>query len=211
MKYILLKTFLLIGICTFSQIIDQQVIPYPRTNNDTRLIIKCLWANSIYATDSCNISIDSLGYYITILGYYSETPWPAVTVSVDTFNISSYILADKSYLIKYVVCLLYPLNDTVYRVDSTTHRILVESSSKVETNNNNDLVKLYPNPSSKEINIICKNMQEIELINEKGQLIEQYYVNSDHFVINVANRNKGIYFVKVETINGNVIEKIVVN
>ncbi|GAB4289171.1 MAG: hypothetical protein Kow0068_14780 [Marinilabiliales bacterium] len=84
--------------------------------------------------------------------------------------------------------------------------------SNINTNSfNNKQITVFPNPSSKEINIICKNMQEIELINENGQLIEQYNVNSDKFVINVANRNKGIYFVKVETINGNVIEKIVVN
>lgn len=209
-KYLLIIFVLFLNTYVFSQIRDQYVFPYPRIENNTKLAVKCLWGNSITKVDSFNISIDSIGYEIEVLGYYSETPWPGVTLSIDTFDISNYVLADNSYLIKYIACLLYPLNDTVYRVDSASHRILVEASSKVEEIDKDKQIKIYPNPTSGFVTIEADKIEKLEFYNLRGQVLVQSKPNSNKYVLNINNRKKGIYFVKIETEGGVFVEKIIV-
>lgn len=73
---------------------------------------------------------------------------------------------------------------------------------------------IYPNPTSGIINIDGKNIMKVEVINIQGQKI---YFNSSHknqtselISIDLSGYSKGLYFLKVNTSNGIVLSKVVV-
>jgi hypothetical protein len=74
-------------------------------------------------------------------------------------------------------------------------------------------VLVYPNPSSGEFTIVLnKAYSQLIIKNLTGQLIEKIALsNSDKSVnINLTSYPKGIYFVECSGVNGNSVEKIVI-
>jgi hypothetical protein len=75
-----------------------------------------------------------------------------------------------------------------------------------------DMFRIYPNPSSSVINIESTiGIKGIQIFNNAGQLIIDKSVNVNHHQINVSQFEKGIYYIKLETAEGKVLQKITVN
>jgi len=70
-------------------------------------------------------------------------------------------------------------------------------------------IKVYPNPSTGKIFIEGENIQTIEIINPIGQIIKQYTVRNKSILIDISSQRKGIYFLRITTNNGVVIDKVV--
>jgi len=59
---------------------------------------------------------------------------------------------------------------------------------------------IYPNPANNIVNISSDNIENIQVFNSNGQLVNNYYrINS----INVSSYKKGIYIFNVITLEGN--------
>jgi len=72
-------------------------------------------------------------------------------------------------------------------------------------------VQIFPNPANDYVSINgFNNIQKIELINMKGQLIETILVNGNSSLINVSGIANGIYLLKLSSSNQSQIKKLVV-
>jgi hypothetical protein len=75
----------------------------------------------------------------------------------------------------------------------------------INTNNN---VNVFPNPAHDVINIASDyNMKSVTLVNYVGQTVFTQDVSGNTYQINVSNYVTGMYFVRIETTDGNVITK----
>jgi hypothetical protein len=71
-------------------------------------------------------------------------------------------------------------------------------------------VNIYPNPTNGKITIEAENITSITVTNLEGQIIFSKIVNANITQIDLNKYSKGMYLIKVETIQGVKIEKIVI-
>ena len=72
--------------------------------------------------------------------------------------------------------------------------------TSTETIQNDDYIKIYPNPTNGIFTIEGKNIQTVEVMNINGQIIKQLSINNNKSsIINLKGQPKGIYFVKIQS------------
>ncbi len=69
---------------------------------------------------------------------------------------------------------------------------------------------LYPNPADGFVNIIGDALQEVQILNQTGLVVVREKIKSYHSIIDISGLSAGLYFVKVETLNGITVEKLIV-
>lgn len=80
---------------------------------------------------------------------------------------------------------------------------------EVESLNN---INIYPNPATSVINVTANNLKKINVYNAVGQLIFTEDTTSDNVSVDTQNWTNGLYYVTIETIDGNnSSQKIIVN
>lgn len=81
-----------------------------------------------------------------------------------------------------------------------------ESLSVNGFNNSEVDFAVYPNPAKEKVTIKSKEtIKEITIFNMLGQQIKTFDVNLKSTEINVSELNKGIYYLNLKLINGNLI------
>lgn len=73
--------------------------------------------------------------------------------------------------------------------------------------NNTIKATIYPNPSQNEFNIVCDNMTRITVYNVMGSKIMDTNVNSSRY--SISSLESGVYFINIETTDGNIVRKVV--
>ena len=66
----------------------------------------------------------------------------------------------------------------------------------------NMISAVYPNPTHGVTKIEAKNLQNISIFNTLGEMIFDTFVTGDAFEYDFSNQEAGVYYIKVETING---------
>lgn len=66
---------------------------------------------------------------------------------------------------------------------------------------------IYPNPSDNAFNIICQGMTKLTVYGMRGETIMDIDLDADDYTI--SDLNTGIYFVRIETATGSMMQKIV--
>ncbi|MDO5341821.1 MAG: choice-of-anchor J domain-containing protein [Bacteroidia bacterium] len=66
---------------------------------------------------------------------------------------------------------------------------------------------LYPNPSNGAFNINCQSMTKVTVYGVRGETIMDAIMDADNYVI--TDLNAGVYFVRIETAKGSMIQKVV--
>ena len=84
--------------------------------------------------------------------------------------------------------------------------ITVENVDNVYENNTIK-ASIYPNPSQNDFNIVCDNMTRVTVYNVMGSVITDAQVNDGRYTI--SDLESGVYFINIETNNGNVVRKVV--
>jgi parallel beta-helix repeat protein len=81
----------------------------------------------------------------------------------------------------------------------------------IELNNLNNEIKIFPNPVSNEITIVCSNLKinEINIFDITGKLIKK--MNQFTNTINVTDLSNGTFFIKLITDKGTITKKFVKN
>jgi hypothetical protein len=70
---------------------------------------------------------------------------------------------------------------------------------------------IFPNPASKEVNVQCSfRMQTLELFNEQGQKVNEWKIDSYHYLLNIEDYPKGNYVMKIKTKSGTATKKVIV-
>ncbi len=68
---------------------------------------------------------------------------------------------------------------------------------------------IFPNPAKESVTINCDNtIKTLQLFDIQGRLVETKTVNDLHSKMDISNQSKGVYFLKIETENGQFSEKI---
>jgi hypothetical protein len=113
---------------------------------------------------------------------------------------------------EYYRCLILASSDAV---DSTLHpklEICYKLSTNImETSVNNNVFKVFPNPTHDYINIKLMNNKEatFDILNMNGQLISKICIHNGYGQIDISEYNKGIYFIRLN-VNGYIQSKRIV-
>ena len=71
-------------------------------------------------------------------------------------------------------------------------------------------IAIYPNPTKGNINITSQStLKSIELFDVQGRLMETHILDEMNTMIDITNKAKGIYFLKITSDNGTKVEKII--
>ena len=73
------------------------------------------------------------------------------------------------------------------------------------------VVKVFPNPASEQLNVTCgEKMQSLALFNPTGQRVRQMEPCGSEAQIPLSGLPRGLYLLKVETVAGSAVRKVVV-
>ena len=75
---------------------------------------------------------------------------------------------------------------------------------------NGDEVRIYPNPAHSVLNIEGDNLKEAALYSAIGTMVGKVMLNGMTNSINVSGLSKGVYFVKITSVEGTVCTRKVV-
>ena len=78
----------------------------------------------------------------------------------------------------------------------------IEAEPSAVSEVENVISAVYPNPTRGVTKIEAKNIQNISVFNTLGEVIFNTFVNGDVFEYDFNGQETGVYFIKVETING---------
>ncbi len=170
-----------------------------------------------------SISADMQGQMILPTGTFNQSLRLHV---IESFHIKAYIfgMAAVDYLVSddyyywFVDTILQPL--VIYgitTVDGTAQAPVLRyqpiSSPTTITNNNIELINLYPNPTNGIFTVKsgANNIDKIEVLNSLGQIIYQNLKPQNNLKIDLSKYSKGEYFVKTYTKDNFYINKIALN
>jgi hypothetical protein len=88
---------------------------------------------------------------------------------------------------------------------NTTFQTLSNGNFEID-----DSISVYPNPTKSNININCQNtIKTIQLYDVQGRLLETKLVDDLQTSIDISEKSKGIYFLKITSDNGSKVVKVV--
>ncbi|GEP52051.1 hypothetical protein FNO01nite_27230 [Flavobacterium noncentrifugens] len=122
------------------------------------------------------------------------------------FKMKSKATLETGDLVKNRANIFFDYNFPIVTNDAeTTFEVL---STDVFTND--ESVVVFPNPAQDKININCNNtIKSIELYDVQGRVLEVFAANKISAQINISDKSKGIYFVKIITEKGKKVQKII--
>lgn len=73
-------------------------------------------------------------------------------------------------------------------------------------------INIYPNPAKDlvKLSVVSGQQSAVRIYNVLGMIVDEIEINSNEIEINVSSYKPGIYFINVETSNGNIIKKMIV-
>ena len=73
-------------------------------------------------------------------------------------------------------------------------------------------ISVYPNPAKDfvKLSAVSGQLSVVKVYNCLGMMVEEIEVNANEVEINISEYNTGIYFVNVQTENGNIVKKVVI-
>jgi hypothetical protein len=191
------------------------------------------------SVQSCNCASDKLGILFTTTSYYYDIWEPSSiknfahiytnTIVSDTLNwtiIHSSFIADSAYkyitignffsdtntniiLLKGTKCIAYYFVDEIC---VSTDSLTCNPPDEINENKFN-VLKIFPNPASDEINIdISESYKNSNVIiyNVLGEKIKEYIVQPMANKIDISNLYQGVYFIQINFNNKTLIKKIVI-
>ena len=142
------------------------------------------------------------GYNIYLDGELIEENYTETSYSDESGETIDYLTDDNKHIVEVVA--VYE-NGT-----SVGSAVLVRDSginvSEITENN----ISVYPNPANDFVKISANdNINSVKVYNCLGMMVEEIEVNANEAEINISEYNTGIYFVNVQTENGNLVKKVV--
>lgn len=85
---------------------------------------------------------------------------------------------------------------------------IVSGDENAESNNNDSMVILYPNPTNGHVTIEAAGMQYIRIVNALGQMIQNVKANSDRMTLDMSRFGTGVYAIIILSSNGTVTRMV---
>ena len=155
-----------------------------------------------------DVSEKADNYLMVVYGDEESTTEKDGALSGEPINLRAYNGLEKALVATYDMS--QPVFNGTYQpygVSKITS--LKESSTGVGSDADAaSLIKIFPNPASDMVNITSNvNIQQIRLINLTGQTILDYPVSGTHVQVNLKELVSGLYFIKIETIDNDLVTK----
>ena len=104
--------------------------------------------------------------------------------------------------------LMYQVTGVLNGVESSPSNKAVYGSYSVGENPEIEAT-LFPNPARGLVNIKAEGLQEITVYDVAGRQVLRCFVESNEAVVDLANLNQGVYFFRVSTDQGCLLQKVV--
>ncbi|NTW31659.1 MAG: T9SS type A sorting domain-containing protein [Bacteroidetes bacterium] len=78
-----------------------------------------------------------------------------------------------------------------------------------ENTNTSDLFSFYPNPATDKIQVFVKQKSGIEIMNAVGQMLKSINAIDNNSNIDISGFARGIYYIKVKSVNGIIVKKFI--
>lgn len=92
-------------------------------------------------------------------------------------------------------------------LENTTFQALSNPDYEVDAS-----ISVYPNPTKGNVTINCSNtIQSVQLFDVQGRLLQTDLINQNNTVIDITGKANGVYFLKVTSEKGIIVQKIVKN
>lgn len=179
---------------------------------DSIIFINLTINNSTFAgTDSIDFVCSNSNPIINLFAYVGSNyslngTWQdidnseALNGSIFTTNI---VIQSTNYHFSYVTSSLFPCsNDTSYVT------LFVDICGKINDNYNEDVI-IFPNPTKDNIIIKGLNIDNIEIINLYGQVIENTKISTKDNIFNLSQLLSGVYTMKIKTDNKIIVKKLI--
>ena len=102
------------------------------------------------------------------------------------------------------------LDSTIVPYEMHVFPILNRKTSSLDEIDIDNKVEIYPNPSSKEININSQYIiNSIEILNSLGQRVYKEKINTTNKTIDISALNKGMYIIELKTEKGVIHRKFI--
>ena len=102
----------------------------------------------------------------------------------------------------YVVKAYAVVNGETYYGSETTFQTWTEGIAELEQS-----LKIYPNPTTGVLNVQGEGMTSVEVYNTVGQRVMTQVVNGNGIQLNTESLNNGIYFLRIQANDGNVLNR----
>ena len=112
-------------------------------------------------------------------------------------------ITDKSYKVKAV----YEECESEFALNANGEDFIRVTDLSVDECQMN--VKLYPNPTSGQLNIKADGMTSASVYDLVGQCLMQMSAQDGQASVDMSQMKNGVYFIKVNTANGSVIQRVV--
>lgn len=171
------------------------IIPTNPTTNDTVKVI----GHTNFLTGTCFLIGSSINFNnetITVGVSHYIGGWPGICNSIDTLTIGK--LNAASYELHYL--LSDTLGPTTHDID--TIMFTVQQLNKLQlTDNSDEILKIYPNPTTTELNIdlntLLTNKYQFDFYSVLGQKIKTVNTDEDSVSIDISNFKDGVYFIAI--------------
>lgn len=173
----------------------------------------CSW---VYNSGTLDPDGDSLAYSLVAPNTTNYT-MPPGSINSSTGDMTFNPTTTGLYAFSMKIDEWRTISNNLYLIGSTFREMLIVVDSAYlisvnEQNNRNNFFTIYPNPNNGVFTLTLNNINhaEVTIYSVSGQIVLQQKLTSVIHTINLTNYTKGMYFVKVNTNNKIVIEKIVV-
>ena len=101
--------------------------------------------------------------------------------------------------------------DSIVELSSKTVTFYVDTKAAVQQVAQETSLNVFPNPARERINVECETeMRRVTLCNALGQQVLRVNPNAPQAELQVAGLPRGLYQLKVETVGGSTVRKVVV-
>ena len=97
--------------------------------------------------------------------------------------------------------------------DKSSVGVVKTIDAELNISENTDVsINIYPNPAKDlvKLSVVSGQQSAVRIYNVLGMMVDEIEMNSNEIEINVSEYKSGIYFINVETSNGNIIKKMIV-
>jgi hypothetical protein len=143
-----------------------------------------------------------IGYNIYLDGELIEENYTETSYSDESAETIDYLEDGNQHIVEVVA--VYE-NGT-----SVGSAVLVTKGTNVSEITENN-ISVYPNPANDfvKLSAVSGQLSVVKIYNCLGMMVEEIEVNANEVEINISEYNTGIYFVNVQTENGNLVKKVV--
>lgn len=103
-------------------------------------------------------------------------------------------------------------NDAVYTftVENDTHLTAIVRPNTGVSESLNEIVDVYPNPTSGQMKVEAENIRHITISNMLGQIIYDGKASGNEFAYDFSGYEAGVYIIRIETTSGVATKRVVV-